>query len=587
LTTHEFRSLIEVLRFRAQVQKDSLVYTFLRDGETPSDVWSFGELDRRSRVIAATLQKLNARGERALLLYPAGLEFIAAFLGCLYAGVVAVPSYPPHPTRPGRHLSRLQAIGRDATVRLVLATQAIVAHASILVKLVSTLAGARWLATDHLADEATDTWQESVINPETVAFLQYTSGSTGTPRGVVVSHANLLHNLAYAQACGKNDTERVGVSWLPAYHDMGLIEGLLQPLFSGYPAYLMSPAAFLQRPIRWLQAISRFRGTNSGGPNFAYDLCVRKIPPEERDSLDLRSWLVAYSGAEPIRRETLQRFVEAFGRCGFREDTFYPAYGLAEATLLVSTKPFGEMPVFRAVDVTGLAHDRAMAPSGPDVASVILPSCGRFSSATKVIIVNPETHRLCAPGEVGEVWISGPSVAQGYWQRPAETEQTFRAYLAETGDGPFLRTGDLGFIADGELFVTGRLKDVIIVRGQKHYPQDIELTVEQSHPAIQPGGVAAFAIDTPSGESVGVVVEIDRRRLTGTRGRKARDLHAMIGVVRETVAEQHELQLRTVVLIKPGGLPRTSSGKLQRLACQAHYRAGSLAVLAEWVHQPA
>jgi len=575
------RSLVELLRWRAQVQKDSRAYTFLPDGETEGPAWSYGELDRKSRAIAATLQDLGAPGERALLLYPAGLDFLAAFFGCLYAGVTAVPSYPPHPARPARSLPRLQAIARDAAVRVVLGSEAIVTAAPALVAQAPALAAARWRATEALSPDAAEAWQEPSLTPDTLAFLQYTSGSTGMPKGVMVSHGNLLHNLAYGRSCADNDAERVGVCWLPAYHDMGLIEGILQPLFAGYPTYLMPPAAFLQRPARWLEAISRVRGTNSGGPNFAYALCVRKTSPEQRAGLDLGCWQIAYSGAEPIRKETLDRFADAFGPCGFQADAFYPAYGLAEATLVVTSRRRGEAPVFRDVDAGGLGRDEATAPA-PGADPVTLVGCGRASGGTRVVIAHPEARTRCAPGVVGEVWVSSPSVARGYWDRPADTRATFGAYLADSGEGPFLRTGDLGFLAGDQLFVTGRLKDVIIVRGRKHYPEDLELTVERSHAAIRPGGVAAFALDAAHGERVVVLAELNARRPRGRGPREAVDGAAVIDAIRQAVAEQHDLRVHGVALLAPGAVPKTSSGKLRRHACRSGWRAGTLETLARW-----
>ena len=586
----DFRSVAEILRFRAQVQKERRGYVFLPDGQTEGASLTYGELDRQSRGIAAALQESHSGGERALLVYPPGLEFIAAFFGCLYAGVVAVPAYPPHPARPSRGLSRLRAIAGDAEVTVVLTTESIASMAAVLWVEAPELAGARWLATDRLGPERAEAWQEPQLDPRTLAFLQYTSGSTAAPRGVMVSHRNLLHNLAYIRYCEENDADTVSVSWLPVYHDMGLIEGILEPAFGGYPAYLMAPASFLQRPLRWLAAISRYRATNSGGPNFAYDLCARKITPEQSRELDLSSWRVAYNGAEPVRKETLERFLKVFGACGFRWKAFYPGYGLAEATLVVSSGRQADEPVFQAVNARGLAADRVEGLGTTERDRITLVACGRPSFGTRVVIAHPDHRTPCAPGEVGEIWVSSPSVALGYWNRAKETERTFHAYLANTGEGPFLRTGDLGFILQGELFVTGRLKDVIIIRGRKHYPQDLELTVEQSHPAIRPGCSAAVSVPGPGGEECLVVLaEVDPRGLArdgsapgaaGTSGLPA------IDAIREAVAEHHDLQVCAVSLLAPGSLPKTSSGKLQRHACRTAFVAGTLESVIQWVHAP-
>jgi acyl-CoA synthetase (AMP-forming)/AMP-acid ligase II len=575
----DVRSLVELLRFRAQVQTASQAYVFLTDGEVEGQSLSYGEVDRRSRAVAAALQAERAAGERALLLYPPGLDFVAAFFGCLYAGVVAVPIPPPHPARPGRSLPRLGAIARDAEVRFVLTTAAIAALAPALARETRGLATARWVATAGLGETDAEGWREPIVGPDALAFLQYTSGSTASPKGVMVSHGNLLHNLACIHGCAENDADTVSVSWLPVYHDMGLIEGLLAPVFGGYPAYLMAPTAFLQKPLRWLRAIAGYGATNSGGPNFAYDLCVRKTTPEEREGLDLSRWRVAYNGAEPIRSDTLERFHRAFRPCGFRWRAFYPVYGLAEGTLVVSSGRRAYEPVFHTVRAAALAEDRVVQARGPDDDSLRLVACGPPSFGTTVAIVDPDRCVRRAPGRVGEIWVRGPSVAHGYWNRPDATAATFHAYLGDTGEGPFLRTGDLGFLAGDDLVVTGRLKDVVIVRGRKLYPQDLELTAERSHPAIRPGCVAAFAAAASGGgERVVLLAEVDPHDVTGPDG-----LLAVVGAIREAVTDQHELSLDAVALLAPGGVPKTTSGKLQRHAGRTAFAAGTLDVLGQWV----
>ncbi|MGH8694812.1 MAG: AMP-binding protein, partial [Burkholderiales bacterium] len=368
-TPSGFRSIVEMFRACAEAKRDGRGYVFLENGETEASVLTYGELDRQSRAIAATLQHSVAPGARALLMYPPGLEFIAAFLGCLYAGVLAVPAYSPHPARLARSLPRLRAIARDAEISVVLCTESIAAMSPALLKEAPELAQARILATDRIDPSPADTWKEPAIGPDTLAFLQYTSGSTAEPKGVMVSHGNLLHNLAYMNECEGNDTSSCSVSWLPVYHDMGLIEGILLPAFGRYPAYLLAPMAFLQRPLRWLTAISRYRATSSGGPNFAYDLCVRKITPEQRQQLDLSCWHVAYNGSEPIRETTLASFTETFADCGFRAESHRPTYGLAEATLLVSASARLTQPTTRTVDATALANDRVLELTQPSRAA--------------------------------------------------------------------------------------------------------------------------------------------------------------------------------------------------------------------------
>jgi acyl-CoA synthetase (AMP-forming)/AMP-acid ligase II len=573
--TTDFPSLVEMLRHRAATAGDTIAYTFLVDGEHEGDAITYGQLDRRARAIAATLQGRGLEaGSRALLLYPPGLDFIAAFFGCLYAGVVAVPSYPPHPAQVSRALPRLLAITCDAEVSVVLCSEPVAVMAPAVAALAPALATLAWLATDEIDERRAMAWQAPPLDANALAFLQYTSGSTAAPKGVMVSQANLLHNLGYANYVEENDGTSVSVSWLPVIHDMGLIEGVLEPAFAGYPAYLMAPASFLQRPIRWLQAITRYRATNSGGPNFAYDLCVRKIGAAQREPLDLSTWRVAYNGAEPIRRDTLVAFHDSFARHGFRWNAFYPVYGLAEATLVVSSGRRDYEPRFVDADTAALREGRA--PATP------LVSCGPAGCGTRVVIVDPDTSEPCPDDSVGEIWVASPSVARGYWNRPAETRRTFHAHLCD-GAGPFLRTGDLGVLRDGEVVVTGRLKDLLIVRGLKHYPQDIELTAERSDAAVRAGCVAAFAVDVDGAENVVVAAEIDPRRLSATIGDDGA-CHAIATAIRRAVAEQHGIQLHAVVLLSIGALPKTSSGKLRRHACRSAFDDGTLDELHRWTH---
>ena len=457
-----------------------------------------------------------------------------------------------------------------------------------------------WIATETIGDDAAHSWKEPDVGPSTLAFLQYTSGSTAAPRAVMVTHGNLLHNLAVANHVEENDDDSVSVSWLPVIHDMGLIEGVLEPAYAGYPAYLMAPATFLQRPIRWLRAISKYRATNSGGPNFAYDLCTRKIRAEQRDTLDLSSWRVAYNGAEPIRSSTLTAFHNAFSDCGFRWKSFYPVYGLAESTLVVTSGRRSYQPMFLDADASALRAGKVekleqASPSG-SCQRVSLVSSGPPTLGSRVLIVNPDTCRRSAPREIGEIWLSSPSVAKGYWRRDEQTLQTFGAMLADDGSGPYLRTGDLGALIDGELFVAGRLKDLLIVRGFKHYPQDLELTVERQHPAIRPGCAAVFALEANDDERIAVAAELDPRRLDIARMNPpespaapfllregARAISELIGTIRRAVAEIHGVQLHTVALLRPGAIPKTSSGKIRHRDCAQALSGGQLAEIVRWV----
>ncbi|HSS76217.1 MAG TPA: AMP-binding protein, partial [Thermoanaerobaculia bacterium] len=566
----EFATPAGMLRARAEERPGQLAFTFLADGQAEGNRLTYAGLDAQAQAIAAALHEVAAPGERALLLYPPGLEFIAAFFGCLYAGVVAVPAYPPRPH--DRSQKRLRGIARDSGPRVVLSPSAVVSGAADLLAVVPELTAVRWIATDKLASGISDK-RLPELDPESIAFLQYTSGSTAEPKGVEVTHANLLHNERMIGAAFEQDESSVVVSWLPVYHDMGLIGTVLQPIHSGGRCVLMSPVAFLQRPLRWLEAISRHRGTTSGGPNFAYDLCVRKATPEALAGLDLASWRVAFNGAEPVRAETLERFAETFAPCGFRSESFYPCYGLAEATLFVAGGVPGRRPRVMRVEAAALERQDAVIAASPEASAARrLVSSGRPWMGQRVAVADPETGAECSSGQVGEIWISGPSVARGYWRNPEATARDFNGFLPGLGsDGPFLRTGDLGFVADGELYVTGRLKDLIILRGRNHYPQDLERTAEGSHPDLRPGNAAAFAVETGGEERLVIALEVERRR----RDR----LEELAEAVRRSVAEEHEVTVWEVVLLRAGTLPKTSSGKVQRRLCRELYVTGELAML--------
>jgi len=563
-------TLVKLLRWRALNHPTRRAYTFLLDGETQEATLTYGELDRQARSIGALLQELGADGERVLLLYPPGLEFIAGFFGCLYAGAVAVPAYPP---RLNRSLNRLRAVVADAQAKIALTTTTTLARLKPLQSQASELEALSWITSDLATEGAQDYWKEPEISSASLAFLQYTSGSTGTPKGVMASHANLIHNSSLLRYAFDYTDESQCVSWLPVYHDMGLIGGVLQPLYGGFPCVLMAPASFLQRPMRWLQAITRYKATISGGPDFAYNLCVGKITPEQQASLDLSSWKVAFNGSEPIRAETIERFSNAFESCGFRRQFFFPCYGLAEATLIVSGSSVGTPPLVKRFDPRALENNSVAPACAAQEQGKSLVGSGRFFPGEKVVIVHPDTGVEALPGEVGEIWLAGLSVAQGYWNRPEETESTFKAQLSDTGEGPFMRTGDLGFLDDGELFVTGRLKDLIIIRGVNHYPQDIEASVERCHRALKASGGAAFSVEIGGEEKLVIVHEVDHRQLNPEQ---------VIVSLREAVSEEHEMQVFAVVLIKAGSLLKTSSGKLQRYAVRAAFLEGTLKTVARW-----
>lgn len=552
-------TLVDLLRERAHHQPHDTAYRYLLADDQYEQV-RYAELEQQARALAARLQALNAQGERVLLLYSPGLAYIVAFFGCLYAGAIAVPVYPPRRNRPS---PRLAAIIRDAQAKFVLTDEPTLAEAARLSVHTPELAGLTWLTAAPTHEEAA-AWQPPTLTGESLAFLQYTSGSTAAPKGVVLSHANLLHNSALIHGAFGTTVESRGVIWLPPYHDMGLIGGVLQPLYMGFPVLLMPPMAFLQQPYLWLQAISRERATISGGPNFAYDLCVEKITPAQRETLDLSSWRVAFNGAEPIRPDTLERFSATFAPHGFRREAFYPCYGLAEGTLIVSGGQHAAAPILDTISEEALTRHRV------EQGSRAVVSSGQALGGQRLVIAHPDSRLPCAPDEVGEIWLSGPSAAQGYWGQPEATERTFRARLADTQEGPFLRTGDLGFLRNGELFVTGRLKDLIIVRGRNVYPQDIELTVEQSHTALRAGNGAAFAVEVDGEEQLVIAQEIKAQY------RHSLPTEEIASAIRQAVSEQHELQVHAVLLLRTGSIPKTSSGKIQRHACRAGWQDGTL-----------
>lgn len=562
----ERSNLVEVLRHRARHQPDQKAYAFLQNGDTEQGALTYRELDEQARAIAAELQAHGGFGERAFLFYPPGLEFIKAFFGCMYAGVVAIPVPVVK-----RSLPRLQAVAKDARASLLLTDSRTRPQLHDGGSRLPEFEAMRWIASDEVRGSLSHRWEAPPLGPGTLAYLQYTSGSTATPKGVMVTHGNLVRHCAHIEQAWGYTPHSVSATWVPHFHDYGLVDGIIEPLYVGIPCYVMSPTAFYMRPTRWLQAISRYRVTHTQGPNSGYEHCLSKLRPELLAGLDLACWRTASNGGEPVRPDTVRGFVAALAPYGFRREAFYPAYGLAEATLLVATKRHEQAPVIRAFDAVALEkHSAVEAPPGGKGQVREVVSCGPPIGSLRVVIADPETRIRCAAGAVGEIWVSDSSLAQGYWENPEESERTFGARLADSGEGPFMRTGDLGFLREGELFITGRVKDVIIVRGRNHYPQDIELTVERSHPALRPGHGAAFALELGGEARLVVVQEVERGYL---RSVVAEDV---VGDIREAVAEAHELQVHAVVLTKPGSIPRTSSGKVRRAACRAQFLDGTL-----------
>ena len=504
-----------------------------------------------------------------MLLYPPGLDFIAAFCACLYAGIVAIPAPLPDSIRLKRTGPRLRAVVDDAEASLVLTDAE---SASRLLES-GALATARFLVTGSAVDvgcgvASAPDWDAPEAGGDRLAYLQYTSGSTSTPKGVMVGHANLMRHCEDIRRAWDYRSDSIAATWLPHFHDYGLVDGLILPLYAGIPAFLMSPVAFYMRPIRWLQVISCYGVTHTQGPNFAFEHCVERIKAAHCTALDLRSWRVASNGAEPISMETIDRFVARFEPCGFRRAALYPAYGLAEATLLVATRRQGRLPAACVCDAEALQRHSVVEadPLRPAAPRRAVVSCGAPIGVTEVVIVDADTLAPRADTEVGEICISSPGLALGYWHRAEATAHTFGAYVA--GKGPYLRTGDLGFLKDGELYVTGRIKDVIIIRGRNHDPHDIEMTVARSHAVLRAGRAAAFGVPVKGVERLVVVQELRRPHLLPTE----RD--ELIGSIREAVSEQHEIQVHEVKLVRPGTLPKTSSGKIQRGVCRELFVTG-------------
>lgn len=569
-------TFVELLAWRAQQTPQGTAYRFLAEG-TPetAETITYGALQQQAEAIAVLLQDLNCQNQPVLLLYPAGLDYIAAFFGCLYAGAIAVPAYPP---RPNRSLDRIQAMVQDAGATVALTDNATLQKLERRLAETPHLRSLYCLSTDGLHPDLAQQWQPPTIEANTLALLQYTSGSTALPKGVMISHDNLLHNSELISRCFGNTATSRGVSWLPPYHDMGLVGGILQPLYVGAEMTLMAPVSFLQRPVRWLEAISHYRATTSGGPNFAYDLCVRKTTPEQRRAIDLSHWQLAFSGAEPVQQVTLAQFAAAFVPSGFRSQAFYPCYGMAETTLLVTGEAVQAEPKHLILKAADLQQNQVTLVSAvADDAARPIVSCGPPAIPNQVCIVDPDSHRPSPPNAIGEIWVRwSRSIAQGYWRREAATLEAFHATLADGAEDAFLRTGDLGFLHGDDLYVTGRLKDLIIIRGRNHYPQDIEATVEQAHRALRKGSGAAFSVVWDDTEQLVIVHELERSAL------RTADSEAIFAALRRRVAEHHDLQVGAIALLKPNAMPKTSSGKVQRHLCRSMFLAGQFDVVYGW-----
>lgn len=569
----KFNTFVELLRTRASLESTRPAYIFLEDGETTEERISYSELDLRARSVANLLNSMTKPGDRVMIIYPPGIDYIAAFFGCLYAGVIAVPAYPPAGKR---GWPRLQAIISDCGSNLAL-THTRIAEAASSPRFDSPLiSNIRWINTDLPNSGKADGWKFPEISEKSIALLQYTSGSTSVPKGVILTHENLMTNEVMIHTAFDHDESSFLAGWLPPYHDMGLIGNLLQPVFGNFPCCFMAPAKFVEKPSRWLHMISRYRATTSGGPNFAYDLCCEKISDEEKRELDLSSWKIAFNGSEPVRSETIERFSESFSSCGFRKEAMFPCYGLAEASLFVSGVNIDQTPAVLKLDKKELSFSR-IATAKTEKESTCLVSCGCISQNQECLIVESDSFEILGENHIGEIWIAGSNVSCGYWNLSEETDRNFGVAPKGTEAARYFRTGDLGFRCENELYVTGRLKDLVIIRGRNFCPQDIELTVANAHPKIRSNCVAAFSSFSEDAEQLIIVAELSFPF-------KNLDYTGIAKSVHEAVVAEYEIEAASVVLVKTGGIPKTTSGKIRRIHCRELFIAGELPVIEEYAH---
>ncbi len=564
-------SLVEIISKRANAQPDDVVYKYLGDGINETESFTFKEIDRVARSIAEALSKKLSKGDRVLLLFPQGLQYVAALYGCFYGGFIAIPAYPP---RRNRKMDRINSIIEDSGAAAGLVTEDVFKTIERNFAEDELLKGMEWFEYEKISTNTNPPALSNLPKPEDVAFIQYTSGSTGNPKGVMITHKNIVYNSDFIRRSFGFDRHTVGMNWLPIFHDMGLVGGIFQAAFLGLINIGMPPVAFLKNPLNWLKAIDKYKATTGGGPNFSFDYCVQKIKPEEVEGLDLSSIKNFYCGGEPVRKKTFEEFPKAFKGAKVRTNQMFAVYGMAETTLIVTGKDPATEPTFVRVDQEALSKNKLIFVSDSDK-GINLVSNGRVWMDTKVAIVNPETFVEVDENSIGEVWISGPTVAKGYWNKPEENKRTFNAYLSN-GQGPWLRSGDLGFMYQDELYITGRLKDLIIIRGVNYYPNDIEYSIQQSHEAFKPNSGAAFSIHKDGIEKLVIVQELERNYLRNT------DFDELMAHIRKTIADEHELEVYSIALIRTGSIPLTSSGKIQRRQTRYEFLTDKLNVIASW-----
>ncbi len=571
-------SIIDIFLKQAHQHKEKKAFTFLIDGEDQEVSLSYNNLLERSKSIAVHLKAIIKKGDRALLAFPSSLEYIAAFYGCILAGIIAVPAFPPDPARLKRSTSRLKAITENAEPSVILTSSLIKTIMDNDNSLNEFFQSIPVIATDKIDITLADQWSMPVINNNDTAFLQYSSGSTGTPRGVMVTHKNVIADLKMIMNSMNHNSDTVLMTWLPFFHDACLVGFILHTVFAGAHCVLMSPESFMQKPLRWLRALTKFKATATLGPNYAYEICTEKITVDEIKDLELSSLKVACNGSEPVYADTMRKFFEKFAACGFKKTTFQCNYGLAEATLLISGGTLEELIVSKQVSAVSLMYNKIEDPHDSNDLCEITGS-GLIYNGQTVRIVDPETKKICSNGEIGEIWVQSDTVAAGYWNRPEDTKKTFSAYISENHEGPYLRTGDFGFIDINELFITGRIKDLLIIRGQNHYPQDIERSASRSHVDLRNGCCIAFSIVKNQQEELVIVQELIKSAVKSFNGEEIRK------AIINTVNENHGIVPGAIALIQTGNIPKTTSGKLQRHAAAKSYFDGSLDILYSWTNK--
>jgi len=569
----QFNNLVDMLQYRGDSNNSDIACILLEDGFTEKEIKTFGEIDLHARAVGASLQKIGQKGDPVLLLFPTGIDFIIGLFGCFYAGMVAIPAYPP---RKNKVNERFHSILDNSGTQIILTNDSLFNNVNAYLEAKTLAEQFTVLNYQDIDSTSSKGWVDPQLEPDDLAILQYTSGSTGDPNGVMVTHANILYNCEFIFQSFSLSHDSTLVNWLPNFHDMGLIGCVIEPIYGGFKNVMIPPNIFLQNPLSWLKAISKYHGTTAGGPNFCFDYCLERIPEEEREAIDLSSLTVFWTGAETIRKSTLESFADEFKVSKFNKSQFFPCYGLAEATLIVTGGNLKDDPVYLKLNRKAIEANRIELASTDHSDTEEYVGCGFPWINTYVYIVDPETHQRCKEDVIGEIWVYGPAVAKGYWKNPQLTNTVFGAYIKGADEGPFLRTGDLGFVKNGQLFVTGRLKELIIVNGKNYYPQDIENIMHNSHEALRINAGAAFSVEWDDKERLVVINEINRTYIQNLNADE------VINSIRKSIFEEYDILPFSIVLIKTGSLMKTTSGKIKRRATKDAFINDNLFKLAEW-----